>query len=153
MELTLKIHCRFLPAGFLLAGLPLALFIGLALGAPAQTAGARAGIDAGPQGAPPDPNAAPARVELNRTGETIVLEAYAPNILRVTLSLNREPALAGPGYGFVAAPAAAGWSASQTERADVYQSDRIIATVDRPAPSTHGSVLPDTAKYFSGSTP
>ena len=71
------------------------------------------------------------RLELDRKGETIVLEPYAPNILRVTLSLKREPALAAPGYGFVAAPAADGWSASQTEQADVYQSARIVATVDR----------------------
>src|SRR5271165_2402021 len=70
------------------------------------------------------------RLELDRKGETIVLEPYAPNILRVTLSLKREPAVAGPGYGFVAAPVSTGWSASRTERADVYQSDRIVATVE-----------------------
>ena len=34
-------------------------------------------------------NPAP-RLELNRKGETIVLEPYAPNILRVTLSLQRD---------------------------------------------------------------
>ena len=38
------------------------------------------------------------RLELDHKGETIVLEPYAPNILRVTLSLKREPALAGRGY-------------------------------------------------------
>jgi hypothetical protein len=69
------------------------------------------------------------RLELDRKGETIVLEPYAPNILRVTISQKREPALAAPGYGFVAAPAAAGWSASQTPKADIYQSDGIVATV------------------------
>jgi hypothetical protein len=37
------------------------------------------------------------RLELDRKGETIVLEPYAPNILRVTLSLKRDPALAAPG--------------------------------------------------------
>src|SRR5208282_5338968 len=41
------------------------------------------------------------RLELDRTGQTVVLEPYAPNILRVTLSLNREPALAAPGYGIL----------------------------------------------------
>ena len=74
------------------------------------------------------------RLELDRKGETIVLEPYAPNILRVTLSLQREPALAGPGYGVVAAPAAAGWSASQTAQADVYRSARMVVTVDRELP-------------------
>ncbi len=95
------------------------------------------------------------RLELNRNGETIVLEPYAPNILRVTLSLKREPALAAPGYGFVATPAASGWSNSQNDSADVYQSSRLIATVDRPHPSGKPPVQTqvDIGKYFNGSTP
>ena len=39
----------------------------------------------------------PLRLELNRTGETIVLEPYAPNILRVTLSLQRYYGVGRPG--------------------------------------------------------
>ncbi len=95
------------------------------------------------------------RLELDRKGETIVLEPYAPNILRVTLSLKREPALAAPGYGFVATPATDGWSASQTAQTDVYQSARIVATVDRDLPPAQPPVqtLTDISKYFSGSTP
>jgi alpha-D-xyloside xylohydrolase len=92
---------------------------------------------------------------LDRKGETIVLEPYAPNILRVTLSLNREPALAGPGYGIIGTPAAAGWSASQTAEADVYRSARIVATVDRDLPPAHPPLQTelDIAKYFNGSAP
>src|SRR5208337_4426788 len=71
---------------------------------------------------------------LARHGQTIVLEPYAPNILRVTLSLKRQSALAPPGYGLVAAPTASGWSASQTALADVYRSARIVASVDRDVP-------------------
>ncbi|MGO9317219.1 MAG: TIM-barrel domain-containing protein [Terracidiphilus sp.] len=95
------------------------------------------------------------RVVLERGGSTIVLEPYAPNILRVTLSLNRAPALAAPGYGVLATPAAAGWSASQTAQADVYQSARIVATVDRYQPSTRPPDPNQAAlgKYFSGSAP
>jgi len=95
------------------------------------------------------------RLQLDRKGETIVLEPYAPNVLRVTLSLKPEPALAGPGYGVVAAPAAAGWSATQTEEADVYQSARMVATVDRPHPNGKPPVQSqvDIGKYFNGSTP
>jgi alpha-D-xyloside xylohydrolase len=78
------------------------------------------------------------RLELDRKGETIVLEPYAPNILRVTLSLQHDPAVAKPGYGLVAAPEANDWQASQTETADVYRSSKIIATVDRP----HGGWKP-----------
>jgi alpha-D-xyloside xylohydrolase len=87
-------------------------------------------------------------------GATIVLEPYAPNILRVTLSLQREPALAAPGYGIIAAPAAAGWSASQSDQADVYQSSRIVATVDRVHPRTSPPIQTqvDIGKFFDGST-
>ena len=62
------------------------------------------------------------RLELDRKGETIILEPYAPNILRVTLSLQRDNALAKPGYGFVGTPNAEGWSKTQTDLNDVYQS-------------------------------
>ena len=95
------------------------------------------------------------KLELDRKGETIVLEPYAPNIVRVTLSLQHEPAVAKPGYGFVAAADAASWSASQTESADVYQSSSMTVTVDRPH---EGNWKPlqtqiDIGKYFGGSTP
>ncbi len=95
------------------------------------------------------------RLELDRTGQTIVLEPYADNILRVTLSLHKQSALAGPGYGLIAAPAANGWSASQTPQADVYQSSRIIATVDKDLPPARPPLQTerDIAKYFNGSTP
>ncbi len=95
------------------------------------------------------------RLELDRTGQTIVLEPYAPNILRVTLSLKREPAVAPPGYGFVATPNAEGWSASQTADADVYRSSRMVATVDREHPAGPPPLksMADIGKYFNGSAP
>ena len=77
------------------------------------------------------------KLVIERWGETIVLEPYAPNIVRVTLSMKKEPALAGPGYGFVASPAAAGWTASETEQANVYSSSRLVASIDKPQPSNH----------------
>jgi alpha-D-xyloside xylohydrolase len=95
------------------------------------------------------------RLEVDRGGATIVLEAYAPNILRVTLSLKRAPALAAPGYGFVAAAAPDGWSATQTPQADVYRSARMVATVERDQPSTKPPDPNQAAlgSYFSGSAP
>ena len=95
------------------------------------------------------------RLELDRRGETIVLEPYAPNILHVTLSLQPESALAAPGYGVLAAPDADGWSASQTAQADVYGSSRMVVTVDREPPSGPPPLqtMADIAKYFNGSTP
>ena len=47
-----------------------------------------------------DADASP--VVLDRDGIIVVLEAYAPNIIRMTLSLNKDGAPAAPGYGFVA---------------------------------------------------
>ncbi|MFP5234156.1 MAG: TIM-barrel domain-containing protein [Acidobacteriota bacterium] len=94
-------------------------------------------------------------LELDRKGESIVLEPYAPNILRVTLSLQRAAALAGPGYGMIASPSASGWSASRTKRADIYRSSRMVATVDRDDDSDDPPLRSqvDIARYFDGSTP
>ena len=94
-------------------------------------------------------------MELDRKGETIVLEPYAPNIVRVTLSLQHEPALAKPGYGFVGSSDAAGWQASESETADVYRSSQLVATIERPRPSGKPALQTqvDISKYFGGSTP
>ena len=95
------------------------------------------------------------RLEIDRKGETIILEPYAPNILRVTLSLQRDNALAKPGYGFVGTPNAEGWTKNQTDLNDIYQSSRIIATVERDHPPLHPKLSTelDIQKYFNGSTP
>src|SRR5215475_4455123 len=55
---------------------------------------------------------------LTRDNSTIVLEPYAPNIIRVTLSLEREAALEPPGYGFVAHGASGGWTHEQVAAGD-----------------------------------
>ncbi|MGA7339035.1 MAG: TIM-barrel domain-containing protein [Terracidiphilus sp.] len=91
--------------------------------------------------------------ELDRPGETIVLEPYAPNILRVTLSLNRAPAQAAPGYGVIARPSSAGWSASRTDAADIFASSRMVATVDPPHPEKRVQTQIDIEKYFNDSAP
>jgi alpha-D-xyloside xylohydrolase len=93
------------------------------------------------------------RIVLERGGSTIVLEPYGPNIVRVTLSLLKSQALAGPGYGFIASPAAQGWSHQQSQGDDIYRSSRLIVSVERDRP---GMLLPtqvDIAKFFNGSAP
>jgi alpha-D-xyloside xylohydrolase len=90
---------------------------------------------------------------LNRDGSTIVLEAYAPNIIRVSLGLDKERALAAPGYGFIAKPASENWEHLENEQADIYRSPRLVVTV---AVNRPGRMLPtqaDIAKYFRGSAP
>jgi alpha-D-xyloside xylohydrolase len=98
---------------------------------------------------------APAQFLLDRKGETIAVEAYAPNIVRVTLSLQQQPALAAPGYGVIAKPAAQGWKASSTDAADVFASGRMSVSIDRPHRSTKPpeQTQVDISKYFTGSTP
>ena len=95
------------------------------------------------------------RLELTRGASTVVLEPYADNIIRVTLSLKKEPALAVPGYGIIGTPATYGWNASETAQANVYQSSRIVATIDKDMPSTHPKMQSeiDISKYFNGSAP
>ena len=58
-------------------------------------------------------------VLLDRDGSTVALEPYAANIIRVTLSLNKNPGVAAPGYGFKATPATEGWSYQQSEAGDI----------------------------------
>ena len=94
-----------------------------------------------------------APVVLDRDGSTIVLEPYAPNIIRMTLSLNKDGALAAPGYGFVAKPAANGWTHQQNEQGDVYRSSRMVVTVAVNRPGKPVATQVDIAKFFNGSAP
>ncbi|HEX3663464.1 MAG TPA: glycoside hydrolase family 31 protein [Acidobacteriaceae bacterium] len=99
-----------------------------------------------------DSNAKP--IVLERRDATVTLEAYAPNIVRITLSLNKDAALAGPGYGVSAKPDDAGWSYTHTDTTDTFRSDRM--TVAMPVPhygANRSKYTCDTCQYFSGSTP
>ena len=90
---------------------------------------------------------------LERNGQTITIEAYAPNVVRVTLSNIAREAEAGPGYGFVAKPDETGWKHGvATSGADTYTSDRMTVTVAPAYKRDPNEKLPDTAKFFSGST-
>src|SRR5579884_2139177 len=67
---------------------------------------------------------------LERQGRVIALEAYAPNVLRVTLGLDRDAVRAGPGYGFTAKPSTAGWTHTRDESGnDVFRSSRMIVRI------------------------
>ena len=93
------------------------------------------------------------QVALDHNGATIVLEAYAPNIVRVTLSKQKDAALAAPGYGFVASPVKEGWSYKKDEKGDVYQSARLVVTVAANHPGRRVATQVDIAKFFNGSAP
>jgi alpha-D-xyloside xylohydrolase len=90
---------------------------------------------------------------LDRAGASVVLEPYAPNIIRVNVSLDEDQAAAPPGYGFIATPSAAGWTHRQNDQGDVYQSSRLVVTVV-PGPRSR-PVIPKTGpgRFFISSVP
>ena len=94
------------------------------------------------------------QIVMDHDGSTVVFEPYAPNIIRVTLSLQHDPAVAPPGYGFVAKPDSEGWQHSTDEHGDTYRSSRLVVTLDanrhQGKPNASQSAL---AQYFLGSTP
>jgi alpha-D-xyloside xylohydrolase len=92
-------------------------------------------------------------VVVARDNSTIALEPYAPNIVRVTLSLAKHQATAAPGFGFVAHPSSEGWAHQSTDAADVYKSSRMIVTVDVSRPSKPSLTERDIGKFFNGSVP
>src|ERR1700722_16491495 len=94
------------------------------------------------------------RVVLDRGGATIVLEPYAPNIIRVTLSKLKPPALGAPGYGVTAAPSAAGWSRQINDDGDISRSSRlsVIVAANKPGKPPMATQV-DIGKYFVGSAP
>lgn len=86
------------------------------------------------------------RLVLDRGNGRIVLEPYGPNIIRVTLSVLKDKAAAGPGYGFSGAPTATGWSHRQDEQGnDVYASERLVVRIS----SDHPAERPSLANFES----
>jgi len=91
------------------------------------------------------------KLTLERGEGTVLVEPYAPNIVRVSLSLIKTDALAAPGYGFVAKPMPEGWTVDKDGSQDTLRSSRLVVTVS-PPPSSNRH-MPETSKFFSGSTP
>jgi alpha-D-xyloside xylohydrolase len=94
------------------------------------------------------------QLSLSRGEATVLVEPYAANVVRVSLSLRREDALAGPGYGISAKAAAADWTAEKSEQGDVLRSSRMVVRVwpenKKYVPT---GTKADIAKFFNGSTP
>jgi len=64
---------------------------------------------------------------LERDGRVISLQPYAPNILRVSMSVDRDAATGAPGYGFVAKASMEGWTHERdAEGDDVFRSARMV---------------------------
>jgi alpha-D-xyloside xylohydrolase len=89
-------------------------------------------------------------IQTDRGTATVLVEPYAPNIVRVSLSLRKEDAVSAPGYGIVAQPRASGWSMASGEKGDILKSSALTVTL-APQPKS-ASPQAETAKFFSGST-
>jgi alpha-D-xyloside xylohydrolase len=93
------------------------------------------------------------QVVLTRGNATVALEAFAPNIVRVTLSLDKTAALKPPGVGITAAGAVSGWTQESVNGSDTFRSDRMVVHVSPESHGTPSGTQADIAKYFNGSTP
>src|SRR5450631_2728102 len=70
------------------------------------------------------------KLVLIRDGRTIVLEPYATNIVRVTLSKEKTAAAGAAGYGFVGTPSMTGWTHQQdSDGDDVFRSSQLVVHV------------------------
>src|SRR5579875_1847501 len=90
-------------------------------------------------------------VVLQRDNATVVVEGYAPIIVRVRMSLDAAAAQKGPGVGVVAQPNQMGWVHSSSGAGDEFRSSEMVVKVGAWHAPT--GPLPETAKYFIGSTP
>lgn len=79
----------------------------------------------------------PGRVVITRDHTTMMLEPYAPNIIRVSISRLKPDATSGPGYGIIAKPAASSWHFDKSATGGTYQSSQLAVTI--MGPSTHHS--------------
>jgi alpha-D-xyloside xylohydrolase len=76
------------------------------------------------------------RLVVSRNHTTVMLEPYAPNIIRVSISTLNPYALAAPGYGIIAKPDASGWKSEETADGETYRSAELSATIaGQPGPS------------------
>ncbi len=98
--------------------------------------------------------AAPALAEpiatVDRNGALVAVEPYAPNIVRVTIALDRALADAAPGDGPNATPDATGWTHRADASGDVFASSALTLTVKaQPWPKAPTQMQ----RYFAPSLP
>lgn len=98
-------------------------------------------------------NAVAQRTVLQRGNATVVLEGYAPGIVRVTLSLDRDFALRGPGVGISANATTFSWTHTASSNGDVYRSDKMVVRVAQSYKNKATGTGVDIPKYFVGSAP
>ena len=87
---------------------------------------------------------------LNRNGAYVAVEAYAPNIVRVTIATDYAAAAAPAGYGFIANAAARPFEHSENAGGDDFRSSALSLHIDAPpAPAVPSA----GERYFAPSLP
>src|SRR5687768_6721630 len=87
---------------------------------------------------------------LDRNGSYVAIEPYAPNIVRITLSLEKERVVTPAGYGFIGVPDAKGWKQSVGASGDVFSSPVLSVEVKaQPQPGPPSQMQ----RYFAPSLP
>lgn len=87
---------------------------------------------------------------LDRNGSYVGVEAYAPNIVRVTLATDRNLAASAPGYGFIAKSDAKGFSHKSDDKGDDFVSSSLNLHINAqrwPSAPSMGE------RYFAPSLP
>jgi alpha-D-xyloside xylohydrolase len=96
------------------------------------------------------PNATAAPQLLNRNGSFVAVDSYGANVVRITLSLDKDQVLAPPGYGISGTPDFAGWTQKSTTAADVFSSSAMSVEVNaQPYPKAPSQM----ERYFAPSLP
>ena len=87
---------------------------------------------------------------LDRNGAAVTVEPYAPNIVRVTIALDKGLAGQPAGYGISGKPNASGWTHRAEQGGDVFASSAVTLTVDAtPWPKAPSQM----ERYFAPSLP
>ncbi len=87
---------------------------------------------------------------LDRHGSRVAIEPYAPNIVRVTIALDKALAQAAPGPGPIAKSDATGWTHSNEAGADIFRSAALTLTID---PQPWPKAPTQMERYFAPSLP
>jgi len=91
---------------------------------------------------------------LHRKNVTVLVEPYAPNIVRISLSLSPEDAVAAPGYGITARAFAAGWTESSGPGGDeIHSSVLTVSVAPQRQEGASTGTQSDIARFFNGSVP
>lgn len=87
---------------------------------------------------------------LDRHGAAVSVEPYAPNIVRVTIALDKGLATEAAGYGISGKADAAGWTVRSEQAGDVFASPALSLTIDaKPWPKAPSQM----ERYFAPSLP